>query len=205
MGKTDSSRRWLHRQHADRYVKQARELGYRSRAVFKLQEIDHRYGLFRSGMVVVDLGAAPGGWSQYAANQTGNDGRVIAVDMLTIVPLPGVEYLQGDFREDSVLRELLDTLGESQVDLVISDMAPNISGISTIDQPRALYLAELAMELARDILQPGGDLVVKLFQGQGYDVFVSQARESFNIVRLVKPKASRQRSREIYLLGRIRK
>jgi 23S rRNA (uridine2552-2'-O)-methyltransferase len=156
-------------------------------------------------MVVVDLGAAPGGWSQYAANQTGNDGRVIAVDMLTIAPSPGVEYLQGDFREDSVLRELLDTLGESQVDLVISDMAPNISGMSTIDQPRALYLAELAMELARDILQPGGDLVVKLFQGQGFDVFVSQARESFNIVRLVKPKASRQRSREIYLLGRVRK
>lgn len=205
MGKTDSSQRWLHRQHADYYVKQARDLGYRSRAVFKLQEIDRRYGLFKPGTIVIDLGAAPGGWSQYAANRVGHRGRVVAVDMLTMDPLPGVEYLQGDFREESVLRGLLDTLAESRVGVIVSDMAPNISGVRTIDQPRSLHLAELALELARDILQPGGDLLIKLFQGQGYDDFISQARISFKTVNLVKPKASRQRSRELYLLGRSRK
>jgi 23S rRNA (uridine2552-2'-O)-methyltransferase len=205
MGKTESSRRWIHRQHTDRYVKRARELGYRSRALFKLQEIDRRYGLFRSAKVVVDLGAAPGGWSQYAVNRIGKGGKVIAVDILIMEPFPGVEILQGDFRQESVLRKLLDILGESPVDIIMSDMAPNISGMSTIDQPRALYLAELALELARDILKPGGDLLVKLFQGQGYDVFVSEVRNSFKAVRLIKPKASRQRSREIYLLGRARK
>jgi 23S rRNA (uridine2552-2'-O)-methyltransferase len=205
MGKTESSRRWIHRQHTDRYVKQAHELGYRSRALFKLQEIDRRYGLFRSGKVVVDLGAAPGGWSQYAVNRIGKNGKIIAIDILMMEPLPGVEILQGDFRQESVLGKLLEILGNSPVDIIMSDMAPNISGVSTIDQPRALYLAELALELARDILKPGGDLLVKLFQGQGYDVFVSQARNCFTTVRLIKPKASRQRSREIYLLGRARK
>ncbi|MEN8128809.1 MAG: SAM-dependent methyltransferase [Pseudomonadota bacterium] len=204
MAKTASNRRWLRRQHTDPYVRQARELGFRSRAVFKLQEIDRRYHLFKPGMTIVDLGAAPGGWSQYAARRIHGDGRVVATDILSMEPLPGVNFLQGDFGEQSVLRRLVETLGDHSPDIVISDMAPNISGMVSIDQPRAMYLAELALELAADILKTDGYLLVKLFQGEDHDQFVARARNSYRKVRLIKPNASRKHSREHYMLGACR-
>ncbi|MCP4408649.1 MAG: 23S rRNA methyltransferase [Gammaproteobacteria bacterium] len=200
MAKTASNRRWLRRQRVDPYVKRARELGFRSRAVFKLQEIDKRYHLFKTGMTIVDLGAAPGGWSQYAVGRIHGDGQVIATDILFMEPLPGVNFLQGDFTEQSVLRQIVETLGDDAPDIVISDMAPNITGMASIDQPRAMYLAELALELAADILK-ADTLLVKLFQGEGHDQFVAQARNSYRKVRLIKPDASRKHSREHYLLG----
>lgn len=204
MAKTASNQRWLRRQHADPYVRRARELGFRSRAVFKLQEIDRRYHLFKPGMTIVDLGAAPGGWSQYAAGRIHGDGRVLATDILPMEPLPRVDFLQGDFTEQSVLKRLVETVGDYPPDIVISDMAPNISGMASIDQPRAMYLAELALELAADILKTEGNLLVKLFQGEGHDQFVARARNSYRKVRLIKPDASRKHSREHYLLGACR-
>ena len=186
----------------DDFVKHAERLGYRSRAVFKLLELDRKEHLLRPGMVVVDLGAAPGSWSQYAAERVAPQGGIIALDMLPMKPLPGVRVIQGDFREDIVLSALSQAIGGRRVSLVMSDMAPNISGIGPVDQTRAMYLAELALEFARGILGPGGALLVKVFQGEGFDAFVVEMRQSFAQVRTRKPKASRSRSREVYVLGR---
>lgn len=202
MARSKSSGRWLREHFDDPYVKRAQQEGYRSRAVYKLEEIDRRDRLFRPGMTVVDLGAAPGGWSQYARRSIGDKGRVVALDILPMDPIPGVEFLQGDFREQEVLDRLLDTLGGAPADLVISDMAPNISGVNSVDQARAMYLVELAVDLAKQILKPGGDLLLKIFQGEGFEPVLADLRRSFRSVAIRKPKASRPRSREVYALAR---
>ncbi|MGE0080303.1 MAG: 23S rRNA (uridine(2552)-2'-O)-methyltransferase RlmE [Thiohalomonadaceae bacterium] len=202
MARSASSTRWLKEHFDDEYVKRAQQMGYRSRAVFKLLEIDEKDRLFRKGMRVIDLGAAPGGWSQIARDRVGPQGRVVALDILPMDPLPDVEVLQGDFREEAVMNALLAAVGDEQVDLVMSDMAPNISGERTIDQPRAMYLAELALDLAQRVLAPGGDLLIKVFQGEGSDAFMRTLKQHFAKVIVRKPKASRPRSREVYLLAR---
>lgn len=202
MARSKSSGRWLREHFDDPYVKRARQEGYRSRAVYKLEEIDRRDRLLRPGMAVVDLGAAPGGWSQYASRVVGEKGRVVALDILPMEPMAGVEILQGDFREQAVLDQLLRMLDGRPVDLVISDMAPNISGVSSMDQARAMYLAELALDLAKQILKPGGDLLLKVFQGEGFEAILTDLRRSFKSVAMRKPKASRPRSREVYALAR---
>ncbi len=202
MKRSKTSKAWMTEHVTDPYVQQARKLGYRSRAAFKLLEIDARDHLLKPGAVVVDLGAAPGGWSQVAAARVGRAGRVIAVDLLEMSPLPGVEFIQGDFTEAGVLEQLQGRLQGRPVDLVISDMAPNISGIGLSDQARSLYLAELAMDFALRWLKPGGVFLVKLFQGSGFEEFVREARRRFRQVALRKPGASRSRSREVYLLAR---
>lgn len=202
MPRSKSSRRWLKEHFDDPYVQEAKQLGLRSRAALKLQEIDARDHLLRPGMTVVDLGAAPGGWAQVAAEKVGERGRVIALDILPMDPLPGVEIITGDFREQSVLDELLARLEGRPVDLVISDMAPNISGVKAVDQPRAMYLVELGLECARRVLAPGGDLLIKAFHGEGFDAFVKDVRGSFERVLVRKPRASRSRSAEVYLLAR---
>ena len=196
-----SSQRWLRRQQRDPYVERAAREGWRSRAVFKLQEIQRRERLLRKGLLCVDLGAAPGGWSQYAVRIAG-PGRVIAQDLLPMEPLPGVQFLAGDFTHPETRAQLRRLLGEAAADLVMSDMAPNITGNRAVDQARSLMLAEEALYLARDVLRPGGDLLVKLFHGEGMEEFVTGVRSEFGQVRLVKPKASRAASREIYLLAR---
>lgn len=202
MSKSKSSQRWLQEHESDVYVQRARQDGYRSRATYKLLEINEKDRLFKPGMTVVDLGAAPGGWSQMAARLVGDKGRVIAMDILPMDGLAGVAFLQGDFREQDVLEQLLKMIGDQGVDLVISDMAPNISGMGVVDQPRAMYLAELALDMARQVLKPGGDFLVKVFQGEGFDEHMRDVRSSFNKVITRKPKASRPRSREVYLLAR---
>jgi len=202
MAKSSSSQRWLREHAEDAYVKQAQRQGYRSRAVFKLLEIDRRDHLFKPGMTIVDLGAAPGSWSQLAAEKAGAKGRVIAVDILPMEPISHVLLIRGDFREDSVLNELLAVLGGGGADLVLSDMAPNMSGMKAVDQPRAMYLAELARDLALQVLRPGGDFLTKVFQGEGTDTYVRELRAAFAKVSVRKPKASRGRSPEIYVLAR---
>lgn len=197
-----SSQRWLRRQGQDPYVRRAQAEGWRSRAVFKLEELVQRDRLVRPGMVVVDLGAAPGGWSQYVARRLDGRGRVLAVDVLSMDTLAGVEILQGDFTEEAVLGSLLERLAGQPVDLVMSDMAPNMSGTRAVDQPRAMLLAELALDFAQRVLRPGGDFVVKLFHGEGFDGFVRDCRASFEHVRVRKPEASRGDSRETYLVAR---
>lgn len=197
-----SNKSWLQEHHSDPYVKQARQEGYRSRAAYKLLDIDRRDRLLRPGMVVVDLGAAPGGWSQVAAQRVGGKGRVVALDILPMEPLPGVSFLQRDFHEESSVDELIAGLEGRAVDLVISDMAPNISGMDAVDQPRSLYLAELALDFARKVLRPGGDMLVKVFQGSGTEAFIREMRSHFATMATRKPQSSRARSREIYLLGR---
>lgn len=201
MARSKSSQRWLREHFDDEYVKKSQKDGYRSRAIYKLKEIQDKDRIILPGHTVVDLGAAPGGWSQYATELVGLKGRVIASDILPIDPLPFVEFLVGDFREASVLQELLDLLGESKADLVISDMAPNISGVEGVDQPRAIYLCELALDMARQVLKPNGAFVVKLFQGQGSDDFLNDVRSHFKRVKIRKPSASRPRSREVYVLA----
>lgn len=193
---------WRQRQEKDTYVQKARREGWRSRAVYKFEEIVEKEGLLRPGMVCIDLGAAPGGWSQYVVRKLGGDVRLIAVDLLPLEALPAVEFVQGDFSEDEVLRALLARLGDTPADLVMSDMAPNISGHKAVDQPRSLYLAELALDLAKKTLKRHGDFVCKLFQGQGTDEFIAAARDSFAKVKVLKPKASRPRSSEVYLVAR---
>jgi 23S rRNA (uridine2552-2'-O)-methyltransferase len=183
-------------------VQQARRDGWRSRAVYKLLQIDEKERLLKNGMVVVDLGAAPGGWSQYVTEKLKGDVRVIAVDLLPMDSLPSVEFLQGDFTDDEVLQTLREALGGDSVSLVISDMAPNISGQRAVDQPRAMYLAELALDFCKEVLGPGGDFVCKLFQGEGIDEFIVEARRAFERVKVMKPKASRPGSREVYLVAR---
>ncbi len=202
MAKRPSSRRWLQRHVDDEYVKRARADGYRSRAAYKFIEIDDRDRLLRPGMTVVDLGAAPGGWSQVAAQRVGDKGMVVALDILPMDPLGDVRVLKGDFTDENVLENLLAALGERKIDLVISDMAPNISGMAAVDQPRAMYLAELTLDLARQTLAPNGDLLVKVFQGEGFEHFYKEVRQCFAKTVIRKPKASRAKSREMYLLAR---
>lgn len=202
MSSRSSKRRWLDEHHNDDFVKRAQREGYRSRAVYKLIEIDERDRILRPGRCVVDLGAAPGGWSQVASRRVGSKGRVIALDILPMTKIDGVEFVQGDFREEATFAALEQRLGGRAVDLVISDMAPNISGVMAIDQPRAMLLAELAVDLADHVLRRGGDLLIKVFQGEGSEDLLRLARERFTRVSIRKPKASRPRSREIYVLGR---
>jgi len=201
MAKSQSSRRWLSEHFRDEYVKRAQQEGLRSRAVFKLKELDERHRLLKPGMTVVDLGAAPGGWSEYAAGRVGKQGRVIALDILPMEPVEDVTFILGDFREESVLEELRRAIGQHPVQLVLSDMAPNMSGMKAVDQPRAMYLSELALELSREVLAPGGGFLIKLFQGEGSDAFLREVRQSFAACAVKKPDASRTRSREVYLLA----
>ena len=198
MARSKSSQRWLKEHFDDIYVARAQQEGFRSRAVYKLQEIDQKAKLFHSGQRVIDLGAAPGGWSQYVADAVGDKGTVVASDILEMEPIPNVDFVCGDFREEVVLNKILDQFGGEPADLVISDMAPNMSGMDAIDQPRAMYLVELALDLARQTLRPGGGFVCKLFQGEGSDVFIAELKSSFNSVAVRKPKASRPRSRGVY-------
>jgi 23S rRNA (uridine2552-2'-O)-methyltransferase len=183
-------------------VRKARQEGWRSRAVYKLLQIDEKERLLKKGMTVVDLGAAPGSWSQYVTEKLDGNVRVVAVDLLPMDALPSVEFIQGDFTDDEVLDAMRTALGDAPVDLVISDMAPNISGNRAIDQPRSMYLAELAMDLCKEVLRPGGDFVCKLFQGEGIDEYIADARAAFERVKVMKPKASRPGSREVYLVAR---
>jgi len=200
--KKSSSKAWLKEHREDPYVRQAQREGYRSRACYKLLEIQERDRLIRPGMTVLDLGSAPGGWSQVAVALVGHSGRVIASDILPMDTLAGVEFIEGDFTSDEVLRQILDVIGDSPVDLVISDMAPNMSGMSAVDQPRSIYLVELALDMARQVLAPGGAFVSKVFQGEGFDELFRGARDSFAKVLTRKPKASRPRSREVYLVAK---
>lgn len=197
-----SSGSWRERQERDPYVVRARSEGWRSRAVYKLEQIDKKEKLLRPGMLVVDLGAAPGSWSQYVTEKLKGRVRIIALDLLEMDALPSVEFIQGDFREDDVLQELEAALGDERADLVISDMAPNISGNKVVDQPRSMYLAELALDLARQVLKRNGSFICKVFQGEGFDEFIRAARTSFGKVKTVKPKASRAGSSEMYLVAR---
>ncbi len=185
----------------DEYVQRAKREGYRSRASYKLLEIQEKDRLIKPGQVVVDLGAAPGGWSQVAASIVGERGKVLAMDILDMEGIPGVEFLQGDFREQAVMDELINLLEGRAVDLVISDIAPNASGVRAVDQPRAMYLAELALDFARTTLRPGGAFVTKLFQGEGFDEYVKDARGSFKRVVVRKPRSSRPKSREVYMVA----
>jgi 23S rRNA (uridine2552-2'-O)-methyltransferase len=197
-----SSGSWRERQERDPYVARARREGWRSRAVYKLEEIDRREKLLKPGMLVVDLGAAPGSWSQYITETLRERVRIVALDLLEMDALPSVEFIQGDFREQAVLEQLEAALGDARADLVISDMAPNISGTRSVDQPRSMYLAELALDLCERALRRGGDFVCKMFQGEGSDAFIAAARQRFERVRVIKPEASRPGSREVYLVAR---
>ena len=202
MKRTRTSNAWLREHVNDTYVQRAKAEGYRSRASFKLMEIDDRDHLIRSGEIVVDLGATPGGWSQVAAKRMHGKGRVIALDLLEMNPLHGVDFIQGDFREEDVLRQLETKLAGEKLGLVLSDMAPNMSGILLSDQARVMHLAELGLEFSRNWLKPDGAFLVKVFQGYGFDDFVREMRLVFKTVASRKPDASRDRSAELYLLGR---
>ena len=193
---------WRQRQKKDPYVQMARRDGWRSRAVYKLQQIVEKEPIIRPDMVCIDLGAAPGSWSQYVAQRLQERVRLIAIDLLPMQALPGVEFIQGDFTEDEVLQLLLARLKDTPADLVMSDMAPNISGTKAVDQPKSMYLAELALDLAKKTLKPRGNFVCKLFQGQGADEYIADVRQSFEKVRVMKPKASRPGSSEVYLVAR---
>jgi len=201
MARSKSSQRWLKEHFDDHWVARAQAEGWRSRASFKLLEIHEKDRLFRPGLKVLDLGAAPGGWSQVAARLVGSNGLVVASDILAIEPIADVTFLQGDFREDDVFQELLNILDGAQVDLVLSDMAPNMSGNRAVDQPRAMYLAELALDMATRVLAPEGRFLVKVFQGEGYDDYRRQVQAQFSKLQTRKPEASRPRSNEVYLLG----
>ncbi len=202
MSRSKSSQAWLKEHHDDQYVLKARRDGYRSRAVYKLIEIQEKDQVLKPGQFVLDLGAAPGGWSEYAAQFTSSEGSLIAVDLLPIEPVAGAEIIQGDFTEDATLDEIMQLIGGKTIDLVLSDMAPNLSGMESVDQPKSIYLAELALELAKDKLARNGVFVTKLFQGEGFDGYISELRSSFQSVKMRKPDASRPRSREIYAVCR---
>jgi len=202
MKRSKSSSRWLADHEDDEYVKRARIEGYRSRASYKLLEIDEKYRILSTGLRVIDLGAAPGGWSQVVSRKVGKKGEVIALDLLEMPPIQDVTFIQGDFTEDSVLERLMEVTQGTAVDLVISDMAPNLSGMKDIDQPRSVYLAELALDFAVRVLNKNGVLVVKCFEGEGIDGIRQAFRANFRQVTNFKPRASRGRSREIYILGR---
>jgi 23S rRNA (uridine2552-2'-O)-methyltransferase len=214
MAKSKSSKGWLKEHFDDEYVRRSQQDGYRSRAIYKLIELDEKDHLIKPGMTVVDLGAAPGGWSEYCVKKLGKKGLIVALDILPMEPIDGVTIIEGDFREDVVFNELMSVLASTvldpeseavqaneKVDLVISDMAPNISGMGSIDLPRAYYLCDLALDLARQVLKPGGGLLVKLFQGDGFEAYNKELKSSFSKVIMRKPKASRARSREIYALA----
>jgi 23S rRNA (uridine2552-2'-O)-methyltransferase len=205
MAKSKSSRRWLAEHFDDQYVKMSQQQGFRSRAAFKLTELDEKYRLLRKGMRVVDLGSAPGSWTQVVQRALGETGQIVALDMLPMDPLEAVSFIQGDFTEEEPLSLLEEELQGHNVDLVLSDMAPNMSGMGAIDQPRAMYLAELALAFAEKWLEPGGSFVVKVFHGEGFDDYVRQTRSMFEKVQVRKPAASRPRSREVYVLGHRRK
>jgi 23S rRNA (uridine2552-2'-O)-methyltransferase len=201
LARTKSSRRWLDRQLNDPYVQRAHQEGYRSRAAYKLLEIQQKDRLLRPGKRILDLGAAPGGWSQVARQILGARGQIVALDLLPMDPIPGVTFIQGDFREDAPLQQLLAVLEDRPLDLVLSDMAPNVSGVAAIDQPRVMYLCELAMDFAGRVLQPGGAFLVKTFQGEGFDQYRRDLCTRFRQVVSRKPKASRPASREVYLVA----
>lgn len=205
MARSKSSAGWLKEHFDDHYVNKAKQEGWRSRAVYKLQEIDDKDQLFKPGMCVVDLGAAPGGWSQWTTHKVGRNGEVFALDILPVEPFAGVTFIQGDFREDEVYDSLLTSLNGRDVDIVMSDMAPNMSGNKAVDIPRAMYLVDLCVELADQVLKPKGDLLMKVFQGEGYDQLLRTLREKYSKVITRKPDASRARSKEIYLLARGKK
>ena len=196
-----SSKRWLQEHVNDPYVQKAKKQGLRSRAVFKIEEIQQKDKLIRPGMTVVDLGAAPGSWSQYAVNMVGDNGRVIACDILPMDSIAGVDFLQGDFREEMVLNALLERIGGKNVDVVMSDMAPNMSGTGAADQARSMYLVELALDMCRDVLKPNGSFVVKVFQGEGCDEYFKAVKDAFKVVKTRKPDSSRARSSEVYLVA----
>ncbi|MDD1004393.1 MULTISPECIES: 23S rRNA (uridine(2552)-2'-O)-methyltransferase RlmE [Pseudomonas] len=201
MARSKTSLGWLKRHVNDPYVKQAQKDGYRSRASYKLLEVQEKYKLIRPGMSVVDLGAAPGGWSQVTSRLIGGQGRLIASDILEMDSIPDVTFIHGDFTEDEVLGRILEAVGNSQVDLVISDMAPNMSGTPEVDMPKAMFLCELALDLAERILKPGGNFVIKIFQGEGFDVYLKDARKKFDKIQMIKPDSSRGSSREQYMLA----
>lgn len=195
------SKKWLDRQHKDPYVQKARDEGYPSRAAYKLLEIQEKEQLFKPGMVVVDLGAAPGGWSKVAAKLVGSKGKVIGLDLLPMDPTVGVDFIQGDFRDEAILQQLFDKLDGAPVDVVMSDMAPNLSGQKSVDQPRSMHLVELAADLATRVLRPEGCFMAKIFHGEGVDSFIKQLRHDYKTVKTRKPKASRSESRENYILA----
>ncbi|NOR69566.1 MAG: 23S rRNA (uridine(2552)-2'-O)-methyltransferase RlmE [Methylomarinum sp.] len=202
MARSKSSNQWMQEHFDDEYVKKAQVMGYRSRSTFKLIEIQERDKIIKSGMNVIDLGAAPGGWSDYARKIVGKKNKVIALDLLEIDPIDGVDFIQGDFREDAVLDELYRVLDGAPVDLVMSDMAPNMSGNKGMDLPRSIYLAELALDTAQTVLTKGGVFLIKMFQGAGFDEYKKQVAESFASVVIRKPKSSRARSKEVYILAK---
>ena len=193
------SRRWVDSWRDDEFVRRARTEGYRARSAFKLAELDERHRLVRPGSTAVDLGAAPGAWCQYLRRRGAS--RVVAIDLLPMEPIPGVDFIQGDFREEAALAALLEGLGPGGADLVLSDLAPNMGGMKAVDQPRAMHLAELALDLAGRVLVPGGGFAVKVFHGEGFDPFVREVREGFDSVRVRKPRASRPRSPEVYVVA----
>ncbi|MCU0072977.1 23S rRNA (uridine(2552)-2'-O)-methyltransferase RlmE [Pseudomonas koreensis] len=201
MARSKTSLGWLKRHVNDPYVKQAQKDGYRSRASYKLLEVQEKYKLIRAGMSVVDLGAAPGGWSQVTSRLIGGQGRLIASDILEMDSIPDVTFIQGDFTQDEVLAQILEAVGNSQVDLVISDMAPNMSGTPEVDMPKAMFLCELALDLAERILKPGGNFLIKIFQGEGFDTYLKDARKKFDKIQMIKPDSSRGSSREQYMLA----
>ena len=200
--RTKSSARWLNEHVNDPYVKQAQKDGYRSRSSYKLIQLNEKDRLIRPGMLVVDLGSAPGGWSQVAAGLVGAKGRVLATDILPMEPLKNVDFIQGDFTGEAVLKQVLDWLGDNKPDVVLSDIAPNISGIDSADQASSMYLVELALDMARQVLKPKGDFVAKVFQGTGSEEFLKDLRTSFDKVLIRKPAASRSRSREVYMVAK---
>ncbi|MDP2245461.1 23S rRNA (uridine(2552)-2'-O)-methyltransferase RlmE [Pseudomonas sp.] len=202
MARSKTSLRWLKEHFDDPYVKMAQKEGYRSRASYKLLEVQEKDRILRPGMTVVDLGAAPGGWSQVTSRLIGDKGTLIASDILEMDSIPDVTFIQGDFTDDAVFAQILEAIGGNPVDLVISDMAPNMSGVRTSDQARAMYLCELALDLAGRVLRPGGDFLIKIFHGEGFDLYHKQVREMFEKVQMRKPLSSRDRSREQYMLGR---
>lgn len=196
-----SSKRWLKEHFDDKYVQMAQKQGLRSRAVFKLDEIQQKDKLIKPGMCVVDLGAAPGGWSQYAVDVVGDKGQVIACDILPMDSIAGVDFLEGDFREEAVLDALLNRIGGRNVDVVMSDMAPNMSGNDSVDQSRAMYLVELALDMCNEVLKPNGSFVAKVFQGAGFEEYFKALKQRFQVVKTRKPDSSRARSREVYLVA----
>ncbi|MBF6649406.1 MULTISPECIES: 23S rRNA (uridine(2552)-2'-O)-methyltransferase RlmE [unclassified Methylobacter] len=202
MGRSKSSNRWMQEHFSDEYVKMAQVKGYRSRAVFKLNEIQDKDQIIKPGMNIIDLGAAPGGWSQFAREIIGKKNKIIALDILPMEPIEGVDFIQGDFREQAVLDELYAVLDGAEVNLVMSDMAPNMSGNKAVDQPRSIYLGELALETAKAVLAKGGTFLVKLFHGEGFEQFYQEVQKSFSRVVIRKPKASRPRSNEVYILAK---
>jgi 23S rRNA (uridine2552-2'-O)-methyltransferase len=202
MARSKTSADWLKEHVDDIYVQQAQQDGYRTRASYKLIELDERDQLLRPGMTVIDLGSSPGGWSQVVAQRLGDKGLVIASDILPMDAIADVTFVQGDFTTDEVFDELLTAINDRPVDLVISDMAPNMSGMASIDQPSAMYLVELALDMARQVLKPNGTFVAKVFQGEGFDEYLTDVRSSFTKVLIRKPKASRARSREVYIVGK---